>query len=435
MKALISVLFFLGSLLFFHYDIAAQCNAPSQFTFTKVSLSTVHVSWDAVDNGLYYEVRFRESGGSWNISSTNAPAKIFTGLNGQLSYDVEVRTKCDACAGESWSDWAIAPPFSPDDLSLDPNNDNCQIVSDCQPELEALIQGVIDNTPTDEECRFWWSDCDELVNEPLSYPTEADSPISRNGKVGIGGVSRFDIDPNFLLHVQTPVTNLLTGGAIKAIGVKNGLFLGANVGLHAEGAVGVRAIADTPEGIGVDVVGENFGVKSISQDGTAVFGQSANGKAGDFDGNVHINNGYLKIDVNIIKREEGLLTIDPGEFNFYDTGTLELKKIHASEKIFAKEVEVKLPPFGPPDYVFEENYPLLSLPELKRYLDRHNHLPNIPSAKEMEEKGSLNVAEMQFKQLEKIEELTLYILQLNERLDKLEAENNSLKKQVQELSK
>ncbi len=76
-----------------------------------------------------------------------------------------------------------------------------------------------------------------------------------------------------------------------------------------------------------------------------------------------------------------------------------------------------------PDYVFGPDYQLLDLKDLKAYIEKHQHLPNIPSAQEVSEKG-FGVGEINKKLVEKVEELTLYILGLEERLSKLEAKDN-----------
>ena len=61
----------------------------------------------------------------------------------------------------------------------------------------------------------------------------------------------------------------------------------------------------------------------------------------------------------------------------------------------------------------------MSFTDLRSYVATNHHLPNVPSAKEYEKNG-VDLGEMNRIQLEKIEELTLYILQLEERLTKLE---------------
>ena len=82
-----------------------------------------------------------------------------------------------------------------------------------------------------------------------------------------------------------------------------------------------------------------------------------------------------------------------------------------------------------PDYVFEEDYKLMSLPELADFIAENKHLPNIPSSAQVEKEGKVNMTKLQMKLLEKIEELTLYALaqdgtirELNERLAALEGQ-------------
>lgn len=79
-----------------------------------------------------------------------------------------------------------------------------------------------------------------------------------------------------------------------------------------------------------------------------------------------------------------------------------------------------------PDYVFEETYRLTPLDELEKQIQKQKHLPNIPSAAEIDKKG-IELGDMTRRLLEKVEELTLYIIELKkenktleERLKKLE---------------
>jgi hypothetical protein len=62
-----------------------------------------------------------------------------------------------------------------------------------------------------------------------------------------------------------------------------------------------------------------------------------------------------------------------------------------------------------PDYVFESDYKLMPIKQLENYLATEKHLPNVPSAAEIKQKD-LNMSEFQMKLLEKIEELTLYMV-------------------------
>ncbi|WBV55576.1 cell wall anchor protein [Chryseobacterium sp. Chry.R1] len=108
-------------------------------------------------------------------------------------------------------------------------------------------------------------------------------------------------------------------------------------------------------------------------------------------------------------------------------------------KIKAKEVEVKANVWA--DYVFKKEYPLRSLEDVEKHIHEKGHLPNIPTAKEVLENG-INVAEMNSKLLEKIEELTLYSIEQNKQikhqaiqLKLLQDENEVLKIQSAKIEK
>lgn len=91
-------------------------------------------------------------------------------------------------------------------------------------------------------------------------------------------------------------------------------------------------------------------------------------------------------------------------------------KLTVKGPIHAEEVKIDLT-VPAPDYVFKEDYDLKSLKEVQDHIKKHGHLPNIPSAKEMEANG-IELGEMNMKLLEKIEELTLYILKQEDELHK-----------------
>jgi len=78
------------------------------------------------------------------------------------------------------------------------------------------------------------------------------------------------------------------------------------------------------------------------------------------------------------------------------------------------------------DYVFDDDYKLMPLNEVEAFIKANDHLPNVPSANEIVDKG-IDMAEMASKQMEKIEELTLYLIEANKRIEKLEKELYRLK--------
>ncbi|WP_228439824.1 cell wall anchor protein [Chryseobacterium phocaeense] len=99
-------------------------------------------------------------------------------------------------------------------------------------------------------------------------------------------------------------------------------------------------------------------------------------------------------------------------------------------KIFAKEVEVKANVWA--DYVFRKDYKLNTLEEVEKHINEKGHLPNIPSEAEVLKNG-INVAEMNVKLMEKIEELTLYSIEQNKKLKTQSEKLEKLEKQVEKL--
>jgi hypothetical protein len=75
-----------------------------------------------------------------------------------------------------------------------------------------------------------------------------------------------------------------------------------------------------------------------------------------------------------------------------------------------------------PDYVFDEKYKLPDFNTLRNYIKENKHLPNIPAAKDIEKSG-MEVGDMQRRMMEKIEELTLYVLELEKKVTDLEKRN------------
>lgn len=100
-------------------------------------------------------------------------------------------------------------------------------------------------------------------------------------------------------------------------------------------------------------------------------------------------------------------------------------KLSVKGQVHAQEVKVDIIGSVAPDYVFAEGYKLPSLDEVKAYIDKHQHLPEVPSAKELEANG-INVGEMNLLLLRKIEELTLYVIDLKKQNDVQQEEINRL---------
>lgn len=148
--------------------------------------------------------------------------------------------------------------------------------------------------------------------------------------------------------------------------------------------------------------------------GDRAYIRSTNGEGGDYNSLVFaINAGTESM---IIKHNGriGIGTLDPQS------------KLSVDGQIRATEVKV-LSDISVPDYVFEPDYELRTLQETKEYIATNRHLPEIPSAGEIGANG-IDLGDMNMRLLKKIEELTLYQIQLM-------VEMEAMKKELQELKK
>jgi hypothetical protein len=134
-------------------------------------------------------------------------------------------------------------------------------------------------------------------------------------------------------------------------------------------------------------------------------------------------NSNAKLDVNGNIFSSGIIAI----------GTTDLVKIGSyslavnGDAIF-KKVKVQLYSSWP-DYVFHKNYPLRPLNEVEKFIRENNHLPEVPSAGEVEKEG-LDIGDNQALLLKKIEELTLYVIEQNKKIEKQGKKIEELQEQM-----
>lgn len=93
-------------------------------------------------------------------------------------------------------------------------------------------------------------------------------------------------------------------------------------------------------------------------------------------------------------------------------------KLSVNGAILAKEIRVNEDSSYWPDFVFDKDYNLMSLAELKQFVSDNKHLPDVPSADDIDGKD-VSLGEMNRILLQKIEELTLYVIELQDQVDAL----------------
>ena len=107
-------------------------------------------------------------------------------------------------------------------------------------------------------------------------------------------------------------------------------------------------------------------------------------------------------------------------------------KLAVNGNIHAKEVKIDIAAESWPDYVFKKDYNLKPLTEVETYVNRNHHLPDVPSAEKMEKDGVL-IGEMNKLLIRKIEELTLYVIEQNKKLELQQKVNQDLHERLKKI--
>jgi hypothetical protein len=222
--------------------------------------------------------------------------------------------------------------------------------------------------------------------------------LTQSGTVGIGTMS-----PGARLHVHNG-NMAVTNGRI-GVGVQYPL-----AGLHIDD----NNLAVTKGKIGVGTVSPNTSLE-VRGGTLLVSGGSALGQESArfvVDAEVSTAHRLLELRNNngIVLRVNGNGRMGIGVDN-------PEAKLHVCGTIRTTEIQVNM--IGC-DFVFEKDYNLMSLSDLEQFIKQNKHLPEIPPATEMESAEGFPLGALNTKLLQKIEELTLYIIEQNKRLEELE---------------
>ena len=265
--------------------------------------------------------------------------------------------------------------------------------------------------------------------------------VDKEGSVGIG-----TSDPSHTLTIQ--------GGpnGAQGINIKN-----ANSRIYFDGRRAMEghdsnSRLDLGEGFnktrlfGNVGIGNNDPLSALDVDGSISLRQSSDLGTGRI--TLHANNflylmgglsGAVLSDdsgvntARVVDGSSGYFSVETGD------GTERLRINSIGDAIFqgnieSKKVKVSQNPGNWPDFVFKPSFTLRPLSEVEDFIQANKHLPEVPSAMEVETNG-LDLGKMDATLLQKVEELTLYLIDQNKRLEKLETENKQLKKEIKGLKK
>ena len=249
---------------------------------------------------------------------------------------------------------------------------------------------------------------------------------SNTGNVGIG-----TNNPLTKLTLQTPINALgfqhiggadsiiVTegiGGISASIGTSTFHAFRLNAGgqgrisIYPAGEVVVGPNATAPFGnLTVQTLNNSYGISHLGEGGNILATRMGGTSAGI--------GTFSNTNMRIFSGGVSSIFITAGTNNVGIGKDFPTYKLEVNGTIHSKEVIVDLQNW--PDYVFKKNYQLPLLSDVEKFILKNNHLPNIPSAIEINEKG-LQLGNTQKKMMEKIEELTLYLIEANKRIERLE---------------
>lgn len=241
-------------------------------------------------------------------------------------------------------------------------------------------------------CSFTFLGAPEIQAQTNTFPSSGNVGIgttSPNSLLTLQGTLNLNVRANYGGDFPTDNDNYQNVLAIGGIGAESGL------------KIYKQAPGDSPSFLGPSNWNDSYifemtDTNSNTPDGGILF--AATGKDDLFEGIFYIRgNGRVGVGVN-----------NPSA-KFEVDGLVRAEEIIVEENIGA-------------DFVFDHEYTLPVLSEVESFIKEHGHLSGIPSAEEMKQEG-IKVGELQVKLLQKIEELTLYLIEQQKRIDYLERIN------------
>jgi len=323
-----------------------------------------------------------------------------------------------------------------------------------------------------------WTDPSAIITGGL-WQTNAANIYFSTGNVGIGTATpQYPLDVSGIIHAQG---NIINGGSDFILGVNDGRPQGTiasqralvhsltgdelilNYGGDFEGGLhvsGSKTVFDGSVGIGTATpedklqIGDNTGKLVIGDAGGASFGWGTsyigfnasrqNASTWSTTGDTKNDGGaviYADVQgsiffatipaiggadqVNIpdatVKNNTRLFIHKNGNVGI-GTRAVAGYKLSVEGGVRARSIQVDATNITWWDDVLTKNYQLTSLTEVEKYLTKHKHLPDVPSAKEVKEKG-IDLGNMNAILLKKVEELTLYMIQMNKEIAQLKVEH------------
>jgi len=382
----------------------ANAQAPQKMSFQAVIRNSSNALVTSVPVGMRVSIL---QGSAVGVAAYVETQKPTTNANGLAS--IEIGSGTVVSGKFSTINWGSGPYFIK--METDPaGGTNYTIIGTT--ELMSVPFALFSGNASNTGGNSWTANGSNIFN-------------SNSANVGIGSTN-----PTVKLTIQTPIN---TAGWTH-IGGTDSIIVSEGIGgvSAAMGTTTKHAFRLNTSGVGrlhIYPAGEVV----VGSNTTAAFGKLTVETPNNSFGISHISTGGNILATNIGGTSAGIGTFSNTNMRIFcnsasrifiaaATGNVGIGtdnptyKLSVLGNIRCTEVVVET---GWADYVFDEHYQLNSLPEVEKFIQQNKHLPNIPSAKEVEENG-LPLGDTQKKMMEKIEELTLYLIETNKKIEKLE---------------
>ncbi|PKP44949.1 MAG: hypothetical protein CVT95_09985 [Bacteroidetes bacterium HGW-Bacteroidetes-12] len=255
--------------------------------------------------------------------------------------------------------------------------------------LKYGIKNIVNNPNT-----IAYAVTDQITNQDVFV-------VMGDGKTGIGTAN-----PEDDLQIRSGSTKLVVGSS----GGHDLVYGTSYIGFNASRQNGStwQTSDDTQHNGGSVIYGDIFG--------SIIFSTIPTEPSPASGGQTNIPDATIKTNTRLFIHKDGNVGIG--------TTAVNGAKLSVEGVIRARRLIVNATPWA--DYVFESTYNLMPISQLEEYIITNKHLPNMPTAEVVEKEGA-DLGEINRVLVEKVEELTLYIIALNKRMEQLEVDNKVLK--------